>query len=72
MAFESYSSRHSPPLEQRMELRFARLEERFNTNERYTGMDHRITAATAELRAPSSASCGRRSPPWHSGWSAWS
>lgn len=50
-------------LEQRMDLRFARLEERlegrfdsinerFNAvNERFTAMDDRITAATSDLRA---------------------
>ena len=46
-------------LEQRMDLRFARVEgrfdsidERFNAvNERFTAMDDRITAATSDLRA---------------------
>ncbi len=43
-------------LEQRMDLRFARLDERlegrFNSiDERFTAMDDRITAATADLRA---------------------
>ncbi|MGH9228811.1 MAG: hypothetical protein ACRD07_08785, partial [Acidimicrobiales bacterium] len=32
-------------LEQRMELRFARIEERFNA------MDHRLTAVTSDVRA---------------------
>jgi hypothetical protein len=43
-------------LEQRMDLRFARLDERlegrFNAiDERFTAMDDRITAATSDLRA---------------------
>lgn len=46
-------------LEQRMDLRFARVEgrfdsidERFNAvNERFTAMDDRITAATSDLQA---------------------
>lgn len=39
-------------LEQRMDLRFARVEGRFDSiDERFTAMDDRITAATSDLRA---------------------
>jgi hypothetical protein len=39
-------------LEQRMDLRFARVEGRFDSvNERFTAMDDRITAATSDLQA---------------------
>lgn len=39
-------------LEQRMDLRFARVEGRFDSiDERFNAMDDRITAATSDLRA---------------------
>ena len=75
-------------LEQRMDLRFARLDERlegrFNAvNERFTAMDDRITTATSylqatfehEMRVQSESfghSCGLKPPRWCSGSSAWS
>ena len=53
MGWADVATRHDlAGLEQRMELRFTHIEERFNAvNERFTGLDHLISAAAADLRA---------------------
>lgn len=55
-------------LEQRIDLRLARIEERFD--ERFNSIELRIAAATPSYEQASSTSCARRPRPWCSVWPA--